>query len=723
MPHPTGLAQAGPGSSLNSRDLAVAGAVFAVVLALQAPFLRHFPVLMDEGLVLQMAEDIRAGKLPYRDSTTWAFPAVFYLVAAAFGALGPSVLVARALAALVFAGVAATAYLISRWSFGRRGALLVALLFVAYRVWAFPHWHMLSYSSFAMAGIVAACWLAGEAIGRGGNGLLLVAGGVCGVAVFSKQDSGLASLGCLGLALLAIRRTHPPLARAPFAFALGALLVGSVGCVLFAWQGFLAAMFREGVLAPIYVTATLTDYTGRPPLWPPFAQDATLRGNVFSYFPALLFEVHGAAILRSAFYRNTALIDAVLKAVYHFPWLIVVAGAPLTARRLLRAREDPGARRETMVLALAAAAALAFNKPQDWVHLLVLYPPTILYAATLSSRLRTLRGLGPGAALAIAAFAGGSAVLSVQWRSMHSAPIHSPRGTFYARPEQAASLQDALTALAAAEPGAPLASLPYHPMLNFLSGRTGASRHYVLWLLDLNQRRDEEIIEALERNPRAIVVYSPTRFPYFPRFPELAPKLYSYLVDAFDVERVAGGDLGGFTFLLLRRAPPPAGKSLTETALREGRVVRRAKDGTVTSAAGHTARGELLASRPWPFVRALVPAVEPEGEVELSVPVRAEAGERFEASYGVHPDCWPDPFTPRVRFAVAVRSGDTVREVAGEELDPPRRAADRPWRDVSIDLTPWSGQAIEIVLTVRASGGTPHAELAGWGEPRLVKSP
>src|SRR6059036_2001811 len=100
------------------------------------------PSLMDEGGILQFADDILHGRTLYRDVVVYAFPGVFYVTAAAFAVAGTSVGTARSLAALLFAIATAAVYLLARWSHGRRDALAIVLLFVCYRVWAFPHWHM-----------------------------------------------------------------------------------------------------------------------------------------------------------------------------------------------------------------------------------------------------------------------------------------------------------------------------------------------------------------------------------------------------------------------------------------------------------------------------------------------------------------------------------------------------------------------------------------------------
>src|SRR5205823_7990252 len=104
-------------------------------------------------------------------------------------------------------------------------------------------------------------------------------------------------------------------------------------------------------------------------------------------------------------------------------------------------------------------------------------------------------------------------------------------------------------------PGGALAALPYHPLLNFLAARPGLGRFYIVWPVEQEASRDAEIVRGLEEDRDALVVYSPTQAPHFPRFADYAPELMRYLVDRFEIDRTLGGDPGGFTFLLLRREP------------------------------------------------------------------------------------------------------------------------------------------------------------------------
>src|SRR6185503_13673641 len=181
------------------------------------------------------------------------------------------------------------------------------------------------------------------------------------------------------------------------------------------------------------------------------------------------------------------------------------------------------------------------------------------------------------------------------------------RGTLYAAPAQASTLQDLLDALAAAPPG-PLVSLPYHPLVNFLAARPVLSRFYVVWPVDPESRRDELMEADLEATPDAIVVYSVAQIPHFPRVGEYAPELFRYLVEHYAVDRMVGGAPGTTPFFLLRRAavhdaPPPL-------RLDDARVTVEASRGAPRVVTG-AERDGLVSEHWWPFVRAV--AINPPG--------------------------------------------------------------------------------------------------------------
>src|SRR6185503_5069283 len=112
-------------------------AVAAVALAAQLPIYDRWVSFMDEGHILAFADILAKGGELYRDATLYPLPGAFYLLAGAFRTFGTSLFVAAL-------------FVLLRRLVSPRLALVGVALLLVYRIWAFPHWQMYSYSSTAL---------------------------------------------------------------------------------------------------------------------------------------------------------------------------------------------------------------------------------------------------------------------------------------------------------------------------------------------------------------------------------------------------------------------------------------------------------------------------------------------------------------------------------------------------------------------------------------------
>jgi 4-amino-4-deoxy-L-arabinose transferase-like glycosyltransferase len=702
----------------------VAGIVTAVFLV-QLPFRLHAVNLVDEPAVYQDAVDILSGRKMYVDSIHPAFPGVFYFTALVFAIAGASFDVGRTLACLVFAGTTGVVYLIGRWWLRPLGGLALVILLVNYRLWAYPHWHMMSYSSLAIAFVLAATWVLGVAFRRGRAVWYALAGAVAALAMVTKQDSGLLGTAALGLAIL----VAAPVAigarlRAATAFVAGVAAVFGTALALIVWAGMLPALIQHAIVAPIHGFRHFT-YQGSPPLWPPWGQDPAMRERAFSYLPTILLDVAWQTVTASPLFRDTALPDVAMRLAYHLPWLVLIAASPIMLRdkphdRVRRARER-------LVVIVAAACWLAFSRPHDWVHLLVLYPPVLLLLSLFCGR---LMAFGPvwrriGVVVVTLVLAGAtivSATLAMALRRTMSAPVRGPRGTIYATPPQAASLQDLVDGLAnAAPPGVPVSGFPYHPIVNFMTARPPLTRYYPIWPGEPDHGRTETVEREFDARPDGLVVYSQSQVPMFQRMPEYAPDLSGYLADHYALERSLGGQPLGFEFLLFRRKPPAVGRPLTADELARARVDVEPAAG-VARPASPDERARLVGTTIWPFLRVLRVTTEPGATVAVRVPLVPGPTTRVHTSYGVNPDHWSHLPRAALRFAVAVAADGRETTISESTLDPVYFRRDRRWPEVDVDLAPYAGRPVELVLRVTAPADVPPLDdRAGFVVPRVVE--
>jgi hypothetical protein len=183
-------------------DLWLVLAVVLVAVAFQWPIHDRWAALLDEGYILSIADDINRGRVLYRDVTVDApFPGAFYLLAWWFRLAGTSIASSRILAVGGFALFTGAMFRIVRELLPRLWALAFVVVLLCYRVWAFPHWHIYSYSLMAatLVTIAAALVCSPE---RRTPGRIVLAGLVLGAGILCKQNYGLALLGTLGLVLL-----------------------------------------------------------------------------------------------------------------------------------------------------------------------------------------------------------------------------------------------------------------------------------------------------------------------------------------------------------------------------------------------------------------------------------------------------------------------------------------------------------------------------------------
>lgn len=109
-------------------DLALPWLIFACCFAYLCIFLHYSTIEPDEGIVLQGAERVLAGQIPYRDFFSFYTPGSFYLVAALFRFFGDSFLVARLSLAVAGALGSAITYILARQVCSRGVSVFAAIL-------------------------------------------------------------------------------------------------------------------------------------------------------------------------------------------------------------------------------------------------------------------------------------------------------------------------------------------------------------------------------------------------------------------------------------------------------------------------------------------------------------------------------------------------------------------------------------------------------------------
>jgi len=711
----------------------------AGVFAFQLPFFDRWFSFMDEGHILQYADLIANGGELYRDATVYPLPGAFWLLAAVFQVFEPSILLARWIVVIEY-----TLFTLLVLAWLRRLVsplwLVIAYgLLLLYRIWSFPHWHMYSYSTTALLLLLAALLALTRFFETERRGWLLLSGFAFGLGVLCKQDYGAATLlaVCIALSVHARAGERKQALGPLFAVFLGpAALIGAAAGLHFLRVGLLADVIRLTVTNH-FVGIANYDYPAFPDLFPLFGQDPALRGRSgrAQYMPAILFTADWDAVRESWLFQKTALYDTLMKLYYYGPYLLVLAGAWRLARRralLLDPQRRAAFTTELLLVAFAGALLLlvTLNRPQDYVHLIVLYWPllalgVVLAHGVLAGRSRWTAFAAVTLSLPAVVFVLYSARLVERFIARYSAPIENARAGIFVLPAEARLLHDVVDYVQTnTAPGEAVAVMPYFPILHFLAERPAPQRScYIVWPFPEFPDRDRQMIAAMEAQPTRLVVYNFTQFDVFPAMEEFAPELFAYLVERFELERVFSYEPWGYMLGGLRRAAdPPAGSALLSGGA--GALAVSIESSTEPPRpVAPAARAGTVAAVLWPFRPVLALAPTPGGRRTVAtLPLDVPAGVRLRTAVAVNPRQWyDDPF--EVRFALELIEDGRRETLYTRELSPSNRFDDRGWFEVDVPLDAWAGRRVTLAFStaVDVTRGDPLL-LAGWAEPRLVSS-
>lgn len=711
--------------------------VCALAVAFQLPIFDRWFSFMDEGHILLFADLVAKGGEMYRDATVYPLPGAFYFLAWMFRLFEPSNLVARWIVLVEFTAFVALCFAWLRSLVPAAWAWAGVVLLLAYRVWAFPHWHMYSYSTTALLVLLASLAALLRGLETGRRAWILAAGLLYGVGVFCKQDYGAAVLLAV-VATLALHARTDRRAGAPGFWRLAAwFLVPSAAVGAAAGLHFL----REGILGDVVRLTVLNHFVGMasfeyprfPPLFPLFGQDPVIRSVAGrgEWFPAIVFTLDLNHLMQSALYRDTSVLDLAVKLYHHAQIPLVAAGAlRLWHRRGAWAGPERAlCLREFGLWALGAALVLlvSLNRPQDYVHLTVLYWPQLLLGVVWAHALAAWR---PRPLRIVAAVAALPALLALAYtgelwwelHARHSAPLASARAGIRVTPDQAAFLDAAVDYIQSrTQPGETVALVPYFPLLHFYADRPGPDRTgYIVWPFPELPNRDRRVIEGMEATHTRVVLYNVNQFHVFPDLGEYAPELFDYLMDHFEFDRIISQGSWGYDLIALRRreepeqgVPVPDAASLGDVALE--------REGEPPVPVDPSVRPDWLRLESWPFRRTLALRPIDAGHTVVSLPLQVPARSRLETAISVAPRLWSNDGTLRIEFEIAVAEGDRRETVFAQALRPAAGAEDKGWTEVAIPLDRWAGRQVRIELAAEST--QPDAEprrAAGFALPRLV---
>lgn len=530
--------------------------------------------LSDEGVVLVVAEDLASGKRLYRDVYTPVTPAVYLLQGLAFKLLGVSFTLSRALMCIVYAASVAVTYWIASVQLPRRHATIVGIVAIPLQIWMWPHAHYFSYNALAILCCVVAierAWALEATMNRkraaAGLGLAFALG------LWSKPNLALATgAGLLLYWLLGWLRTSLGLQRMrerSFAvllyeglWVLAGIAAGSLPFIVFlAATGGLVPMV-EGLVALTRVYGDVPQSLFPSPL-PPTAQFDALRTNPDLVFPGMLGNAIGEGRVFQDLVAYTGRVDLFVRALYYAP----VAGFLFVAGMLARAiharswSQDHEAALLTGCMSLGLFATIL---PHPAFHYLTptLLPllPCLGFAVRAASAGRLRFAVGGAAYLSIALYLAGSLTILAGYINLPRDPVETTRGTLWVHPATARAWNMIIDFTAQEIPAEDtIFAAPHFPIFYFMTGRPHPTRYPDLRPGSPGMGAEDEIIEALDREPVAWVMrLVGSQFDRLDRFDVAYPRLSLHIDRHYELAQRIDDRYGIYAEFLRRKPPEPA---------------------------------------------------------------------------------------------------------------------------------------------------------------------
>jgi hypothetical protein len=659
------------------------------------------PNMVEEGLVVHVAQRLAHGEHLYRDIVFFSGPLAFELLGALFRIFGEQILVGR-FAQVLFQGAnAAVAFALVRRAGGGPFAHAAAAGIAALPLLLFPFFSMFYYTPLATS---LALWAAFLALRGLGSTRSAFATGLCvaGVAL-CKQTLGLAlALGLLvALCACAPRATRMARARG---FLGGGVIAALVTLAFYGVRGDLGELWRCLVTVPLSLGDQFSSRFMN--LWPLGQLAPELESNKVMYLPNLYFLKYGIYVpMSTGIVLTTQLL-------YALPFLA------LCATGLARLAGPLGPAVWLNAAQLAAMSSNLFPR-SDWGHLVFALPAAglqlLLLAATPLARTPRVRA---AAALLLVAIFAGYGVRNHDWLHAESGPpAWGPRV-----PLRPVSLVYKLVTVPRVirfirdrvRPGDPIFVARAEPLLYFATDTTNPTPYGGV-LEALQSEQEKAILAALPKV--RFVVMSDVDQPMLAYYGEELPRVQKYLERYFRIPRsfprddaswilvLERGEDRGESWLDLIDAAPGA----HAWTLDEDHVEREVVDPPPRLVSRHNRRALPMRLGPWG------------GGIDFRF--RVPPGARFEGGVGYRGMVSLDDFHEhprRTHMRVEVGAADGGFETLADRKVSDARMEGRRWTDVSVDLSRFAGQEITLRLAAVPEIPVGKRNLSWWASPRIV---
>ncbi len=315
------------------------------------------PNMLEEGMILEIAQRILRGDRLYQDVVAFTGPLPFEGLALLFRVFGEEIFVARGTVALLHGGATAAVFALARSA--RRDGFehFAAALMATTPILLFPLFSTYFYTTLAVSMGVLAAWATLRAIRE--PRWAIVAGILLALTALCKQTIGVVLTA--GLFISALANLRPPdRLRTPGGMIAGGLLVTIITLLGFASTGGVGALFHSLVELPLSFEPSFNS-----PLmnfWPPGEFSREIEDSQGFYLPYFYTLIYGGWGLHPG-----RLVSFLTQALYVLPFVAVVT-------TLVRRRRGPLPAAVWIHFALLIAMISNLFPRADWGHLVSVLP-------------------------------------------------------------------------------------------------------------------------------------------------------------------------------------------------------------------------------------------------------------------------------------------------------------------------------------------------------------
>jgi 4-amino-4-deoxy-L-arabinose transferase-like glycosyltransferase len=670
------------------------------------------PSLLEEGILLHIAQRLARGEHLYRDVLAFTGPFPFELLAALFRVFGEGVWVGRIAIALLHGVSTGIVYVLARRAGTGAFAHAAAAVFASAPLLLFPLYSLFYYTTLALHLSVIAAYAALR--GLDSNRWALLAGAAVACTALSKQSVGVLLAVTLGAALLS-QLPHGRRRAGGSAYAVGGFGVAVVTLVAFAAAGGLGNLIHATIVLPM----TLGESYQSPYVnfWPIGAFSPEVQHNARFYLPYFY------TLLNPQLGHSSVGMVALTQLLYALPLLAIAAPFAARLRRSAHAAESVDDSASWIHLALLVAWSANLFPRTDWGHLAHVLPFALVQM--LISATARAGSAAPGqtrsraAVMGVVVLIAGAGVAGVVLYLQSTTPSYGPRLPL--RPVSRAAKSPAVPRTieflrSRLEPGEAIFVARAEPLLYFATDAPNPTRFPGI-VPGWREEQERSILESL--SGVRYVVMSDVDQPSMTYYRDELPAVQAHLERHYRVPPALArgplqwltvlerhGDRGETAIDLIERAP---GARAFE---REG--------------AGREVPVPILAQRMATQYnrRPLVFALGARGggiDFDLEIPARAV----FQGAVGLRRVRDPEarfghPPTSRLRVSLRREGSGEVFALLGEER---AMEVDRPgtrWTELEVDLREYAGERVTLRLELESRKPVSEGSLGWWGSPRIA---